>query len=96
MQCPGVAKELAWKAERCSAKALLATGCIFYIKLPYYEASECGWPQYLMLSLQVGVGNIREHMAKHSAATEDFNRRKLSLASQVPPTSTLSGPWHFL
>ena len=34
--------------------------------------------------VQVGVDNIREHMAQHSAATEDFNRRKLSLASQVP------------
>ena len=40
-------------------------------------------PQRVICVVQVGVDNIREHMAQHSAATEDFNRRKLSLASQV-------------
>ena len=40
--------------------------------------------------MKVGVENIREHMAQHSAATEDFNRRKLSLASQVSLLSLLS------
>ena len=33
--------------------------------------------------LQVGVDNIREYMEQNSAATEDFNRRRLSLSTQV-------------
>lgn len=35
-------------------------------------------------AVQVGVENIREHMAQNQAASDDFNRRKLSLTQQVP------------
>jgi chromosome segregation ATPase len=37
----------------------------------------------LWLVAQVGVDNIREYMEQNAAATEEFNKRRMSLTSQV-------------